>query len=349
MTDEAAKSLSTSSALVSSATQKDRESGAFKLTKKRFAAERAKTVTAVVDQILDEVPLLVDFVTSSKLHLIAQRELDRDLELQRSKGYLWTSPRVRWRMRKAIFRHFDKERNLRGDNGSRAGREKTLIEGYRARVLVTEECNPPQLSQEALLRISKFHARAVDRFGQCIASYNQDIEADLGLTRGLPPATRIRQIFGSFAKALAEAQAIEYWAITGCAGADRWRKMVCESVFSEISQTTPLVGGCFAICDGREDLIAVIEATVECVIEDRALPNGALPGWREDASRKAKVQWFKVRNRIGKQNISIYQAAGVDRKSWSEWVTEQLPSSSSRSKRIEALLRSGKLPNKKQL
>jgi hypothetical protein len=96
MTDEAAKPLSMSR-VVGSATQKDRESGALKLTKKQFAVERAKTVTVVVDQILDEVPLLADFSTTSKLHLIAQREFDRDLELQRSKGYLWTSPRVRWR------------------------------------------------------------------------------------------------------------------------------------------------------------------------------------------------------------------------------------------------------------
>jgi len=161
---EATKSPTMSGKLGNLATQDERKAGGLKLTKRQLTAKRADIVYRVVQQILDEGALLPDSIKISRLESVARREFDRDLELQHSKGYAWASPRVRWRMRKAVIRCLALAaiKTAQSTKGLRA-RFDQLIARIDQRVKALVEANPDRKQHVT-------HLRTIDGVGPVVSA-----------------------------------------------------------------------------------------------------------------------------------------------------------------------------------
>jgi len=346
-----------------------------------------ETQISLVDEAVDRIIREgVDcYIDSSELKSVGQAELIQGIKARTSHGQPVHSGPLRKRIRTAMIRHLRRERHRvqhqecslpdeKQDHnvpnelaiGSRkpargvgAMRFRYSIpvqdhhESNKSVVLDADEISLPVLPQSALLRIQAKCRGARKLLRQAAKGYREEIVAEPDLTKGLPPKIRIQQIFHAYATALAEAHAKEYLAVTARDGVDRWRETLLHSVYSEVAQTYIDVGRCFAwypdldVCQRHPDLEAVIEAAIDKVIEQPCPPAGVLPKWWDGASRAKKLQWFKERNGLGKQNAEVYRAVIVDRKTFYQWLGGSLKDSAKPSKKIEKLLRSGVLPKAK--
>jgi hypothetical protein len=288
-----------------------------------------------------------DYIKESKLRSIARRELRMDINLQLSKGFHEPSRLASKRMRTAIKRYLKKEAivhrdalgqiHLQKPTDAEIGRVET--EARKTINLCPQDL--PALSQNAHLRIDAVRIYSRSLLRSRVSNYERELQNGSGLMKALSPEAQIKQSFNAFARDLGEAQANEYFTAHGENGVARWLKAICHLTVSEVLETTVCFrndhisySGLASAC--RYDLEAIVEAAVDRVI------NGT-GGWREDMSRREKLKWFKVRNRIGKQNHRIYRAARVDRWNFGKWLKGLLPDSSSMAVRIETLLRSGRI------